>query len=270
MKFEIILCCVFFLSIDFGQCLKPIDKDRMIVSFKYCTGNLSLLHQKAVNTEFYYKVGETIFKGATILTATTIGVAALGIGGIALPALMTAPQWYAGIAIGFGGSFGLKLLTDKENIATLNKLNVHLDKLILDIMKINNFDESKYNFIIGKINKSREHLIKDGIINLKSEHVVAAYTSILAIVPNIGKLLTNHCGTKEKAHGCLSFLSDLIAKNKDKLTEVFSNIETGFMGIIAVVEIMNLHSILTYEAEFPKYIEQMIVALESIMKNFKF
>ena len=260
MKFEIILCCVFCLSIGFGKCLRPKDKDRIIESFEYCTGNLSLLHQKAVNTEFYYKVGESIFKGTTILTATVIGVAAFG---IPLPALA-----YSGIAIGFGGSISSKLLTDRTNIATLNKLNVHLDNLIFDIQKIYNFDQSKYNFIIGNISESRKHLIKDGIINLKSEYIVAAYTSIIAIVPNIGKLLMDHCGTKEKAHGCLSFLSDLITKNKHQLTEVFSSIETGFMGIIAIVEIMNLHSILTYQADFPQYIQRMIEALKSIMKNF--
>ena len=260
MKFEIILCCVFCLSIGFGQCLSSNDKDRISVSFKYCTGNLSLLHQKAVNTEFYYKVGETTFKGATILTAAAIGVAAFV---TPLPALA-----YSGIAIGFGGSISCKLLTDRTNIATLNKINVHLDDLIFDIQKIYNFDQSKYNFIIGNISASRKHLIKDGIINLKSEHIVAAYTSILAIVPNIGKLLMNHCGTKEKAHGCLSFLSDLITKNQHKLTEVFSTIEIGFMGIIPIVEIINLHSILTYEADFPKYIQKMNEALKMILKNF--
>jgi hypothetical protein len=276
MKFEIILCCVVCLSIDLGQCLRPKDKDRIIDSFKYCTGNLSLLHQKAVNTEFYYEVGETIFKHTTIFTTIAIGATSRACYSDAFTTgswsnvrgslqLLAYPCF--GFAIGFGGLIGSKLLKGRTRIATLDKINDHLDHLIFDIMEINNFNQSEYDFVIRKIHASRQFYIIDGRINFNSENIVAAFTSLLAIGPKIGELLIDHCGPEEKAHGCLSFLSDLITKNKHKLTEVFSTSEIGFMDIIAIVEVINLHSILTY-TDLPEYIDQMNGDLKNILEKF--
>ncbi len=269
MKLKILFCCL-FLSV---LCEKEANKKGLIRKpFQACIGNLTMLHQQAVDTEFYYKVLETGFKGATIVTAAGIGLAGfaalpamVGVGAVALPALFTAPQLYSGILVGMTGSFGVKYYADKANTAILKKVNVNLDNLVFNIKRIYKFDEEKYKFIIGNISESRNHLIKDDIISLKSEHVEAAMKALLASVPSLGGLLVDKWSAVENAKEYIARVVDFISKNKIKLKAILSETEQGFMLLIAIVESYNLYNILKYESDFPGYIKQMSDSLQEIL-----
>jgi hypothetical protein len=268
MKLTILFCCL-FLSV---LCENEANKKALIrKSFQASIGNLTMLHQQAIDTEFYYKVFETCFKGATIVTAAGIGLAGfaalpamVGVGAVALPALFTAPQLYSGILVGMTGSFGVKYYADKANTAILKKVNVNLDHLVFDIKRIYNFDEEKYKFILGNISESRQHLIKDDSISLKSEHLETAIKALLATVPSLGGLLVDKWSSVENAKEYIANLVDLISKNKEMLNTILSETEQGFMFIIAILESYNLYSILKYESDFPGYIKQMSDFLQGI------